>query len=68
MTKLLKFSVLQITYTKKMTSKQKKYTSITISSTIIAVKHAHIFIIYSPNLHYRFEKYERQNIENQSFQ
>lgn len=40
MTKLLKFSVLQITYTKKMTSKQKKYTSITISSTIIAVKRA----------------------------
>ena len=40
MTKLLKFSVLRITYTKKMTSKQKKYTSITISSTIIAVKHA----------------------------
>lgn len=40
MTKLLKFSVLQITYTKKMTSKQKKYTSITISSTTIAMKHA----------------------------
>lgn len=40
MTKLLKFSVLQITYTKKMTFEWKKCTSITISSTIIAVKHA----------------------------
>ena len=48
MTKLLKFSVLQITYTKKMTFEWKNTQQKQYQVQNITVKHAHI--IYSPNL------------------